>query len=323
MVEKSRKSNSSPVSLDRTTALKVAAESKPLPTVGGAFAPLAAEESDEEEDVPGFQSQTDLYAEKERRQKEHVEKERQKKPEQVLRQAVMPPPPRPTEPRQQKKAKRVYLPFASMPKPGEFSCCLCDQHAASKIGVKHTTCELDQQKDHPADSNLCQEPKRCGPSRASPSLPPPEQMKSVNPSRSLASGVTNDSIQYGPIRDLKGCLKQSFNSFTCQNITKIRAVGGKSDTVGIKSVPFVKTLEATASSAASLEVTESLVELTSKTLQKRGAIPSITGAKEKEAGVRQAVSNSLAASLGSYRPCISKGPTVSLNSRTSAGDCRL
>ena len=146
---------------------------------------------------------------------------------------MAPPPPQPTVQRPQKKTKRIYVPYSFMPKPGAFSCCPFGQHATSKTGVKHTICELEQQRDYLADSNLCQDPKRCGPSCVSPPLPPPEQMKSVSLSCSLTRGATNDSIQYGPIRDLKGCLSQSFNSFTCQNITKIGVVGDKTENVGI------------------------------------------------------------------------------------------
>ena len=50
------------------TAAGAKEESKPAQVVGGAFASLIAEESDEEDEAPGFQSQKNLYAEKERGQ---------------------------------------------------------------------------------------------------------------------------------------------------------------------------------------------------------------------------------------------------------------
>ena len=93
---KGRKSNSGLVPSDRAASSKAAVEPKPLQTVGGAFAPLATEESDEEEEAPGFQSQKDLYAEKKQRQEEYAEKEKKKKISRIFRQAMVPPPPQPT-----------------------------------------------------------------------------------------------------------------------------------------------------------------------------------------------------------------------------------
>ena len=81
-------------------------------------------------------------------------------------------------------------------------------------------------------------------------------------------GVTEDSAQCGPVRDLKGCLSQSFNSFTCQNRTRIGAVGDKTDNVGIERVSFANAVEAPAGSTE-VEATERLVKLEGKTLRKR------------------------------------------------------
>ena len=75
---------------------------------------------------------------------------------------------------------------------------------------------------------------------------------------------------------------------------------------------FAKEVEITGDSAASLEATGSLVDSTSKFLQKSGATTSAIGAKEKTAGVCQAVSPS--APLNG-----TTNPSAPSSSRTSAG----
>jgi len=144
-------------------------------------------------------------------------------------------------------------------------------------------------------------------------------MRSDDLSASLSSGGDKNDFQYWPIRDLKGCQKQSFTSFNCQNITKIRTVESKNGNVGIESVQFAGAVEITASSKNSLEATESLVSSTSKFLQKSGATPPATGAKEKEAGVPQAVLNNRATSLGKHRSNNSTSPNTPSSNGTSAG----
>ena len=127
------------------TAAEVKEESKPAQVVGAAFASLIAEESDEEDEAPGFQSQTDLYAEKERGQESHAAKEKKKKISNIHRRALAPPPPQPIVQRPPKKTKRTYMPFPCTLKPDESKCCPFGQHEAFKTGAKHTSCELKQQ----------------------------------------------------------------------------------------------------------------------------------------------------------------------------------
>ena len=102
---------------------------------------------------------------------------------------------------------------------------------------------------------------------------------------------------------------------------EIRTAKSKNSNVGIESVPFAGAVEITVDSAASLEATGSLVDSTIKSLQKSGTTPPATGAKEKEAGVPQAVSNNRTASLGEYRSNNSTSPSTPLSGGTSAGKC--
>ena len=109
--EASRGTNPVVTATSPKTAAEVKEESKPAQVVGGAFAYLIAEESDEEDEAPGFQSQKDLYAEKERGQERHAAKEKKKKISNVHRRALAPPPPQPIVQRPPKKSKEHICHF--------------------------------------------------------------------------------------------------------------------------------------------------------------------------------------------------------------------
>ena len=105
-VGKGRKSNSSLVPSDRAASSNAAVKTTPSQIVGGAFAPLATDESDdEEEEVPGFQSQKDLYGEKKKMQEEYAEREKKKEISSAARQVPVPPPPQSVAQRPPKKRR--------------------------------------------------------------------------------------------------------------------------------------------------------------------------------------------------------------------------
>ena len=111
---------------------------------GGAFECLQKEEDEEEEDVPGFQSQANMYEEKERKQKEHAGKKKMK---------GIPPPPLPSRvvrrAKDSQRSKRRYTPMQVT------------------VGKSECGCEPDISKDKEAkqtyltDSNFPEPPPQC------------------------------------------------------------------------------------------------------------------------------------------------------------------